>query len=452
MVNLYLQPPMPKRLLLLFEYSAAIATLILCSGGPITVILTDGFSQGDQVANQPDFAIMRHLFLLTYVIFFSLLVLRWKKVVYVFQQSPWVLLLFLFPPISLLWSVDPGITFQRSIAIVGSGLLGVYLASRFTLKQQLYLLALTCGIIVVLSGAYALLLPKYGIMGGVHTGAWRGIYTHKNTLGKVMVLCATTFLLLLGSDKRLRVLAVLGLAASIILLVLSASKTAMINCLVMVLVIGIIHVLRLYYKVMVVALVGIVTVIGFGLLWTAVNAEDILLSLGKDVTLTGRTDIWQFALSKIQERPLLGYGYQAFWQGWGSEAQDAWLREGWRVPHAHNGFLDLALELGLIGLVCFLAIFVVTGMRRLRDVKVHVGSEHILPIVVMVYLVMANLTESSLMKRNDLLWVLFVTTSLSTPMVTEIKPKNKLSGPSQHSLYAMPPMSSPAIVSTRRRR
>lgn len=451
MVNLYLQPPMPKRLLLLFEYSAAIATLILCSGGPITVVLTDGFSQGDQVANQPDFAIMRYLFLLTYAVFFGLLVLRWKKAVYILQQSPWVLVLFVLPPISLLWSVDPGITFQRSIAIVGSSLLGVYLASRFTLKQQLHLLALTCGIIVVLSGVYALLLPKYGIMGGVHAGAWRGIYTHKNTLGKIMVLCAATFLLLLGSDKRLRVWAALGLTASIALLVLSTSKTALVNFLAIVLVIGIAQVLRLYYKVMVVALVGIVSAIGAGLLWVAANAEDILLSLGKDVTLTGRTDIWQFSLSKVQERPLLGYGYQAFWQGWGSEAQDVWLREGWRVPHAHNGFLDLSLELGLIGLGCFLAVFLVTALRRLSDVKAHVGPEHILPIVVMVYLVLANLTESSLMKRNDFLWVLFVTTSLSTPLATEIRSKDRLSVLSKRGLQAAPLMPSPAIAAARRR-
>lgn len=442
---------MPKRLLLLFEYSAAIATLILCSGGPLTVILSGGFSQGDQRSAVPDFAIMRLLFLLTYVIFAGLLALRWKKVAHTLLRSPWVLLLFILPPVSLLWSAEPDITFQRSVAIIGSGLLGIYLASRFTLKQQLHLLALTFGIIVILSGLYALVLPKYGIMGGVHAGAWRGIYTHKNTLGKMMVPSAATFFLLLRSDRRLRHWAVLGLASSIALILLSTSKTALINLLVMILVILTTQILRLHYKVMVVILMGIVVSIGSGILWVATNAEDILLSLGKDATLTGRTDIWQFSLSKIQERPLLGYGYQAFWQGWGSEAQDAWLREGWRVPHAHNGFLDLSLELGLIGLSCFLAIFLLTGIRRLKDIKLHAAPEYVLPIVLLVYLVMANLTESSLMKRNDLLWVLFITTTLSTSLIAEVRPqKDKLSALlTQHRLSVAPSIAHPSVRSTK---
>ena len=68
--------------------------------------------------------------------------------------------------------------------------------------------------------------------------------------------------------------------------------------------------------------------------------------LGKDVTLTGRTGIWSAVLDSIAKRPLLGYGYQAFWLGLEGESYRVILAVSWVLAQAQNGFLDVMLENG----------------------------------------------------------------------------------------------------------
>lgn len=91
-----------------------------------------------------------------------------------------------------------------------------------------------------------------------------------------------------------------------------------------------------------------ISVIGFAVAWWLWSFEsgEILKALGKDPTLTGRTDIWEALFRKVDERPWTGYGYNAFW-GRDSEPA-AWIRHqtGWSVPSAHNGWIDLLIQLG----------------------------------------------------------------------------------------------------------
>jgi O-antigen ligase len=81
-------------------------------------------------------------------------------------------------------------------------------------------------------------------------------------------------------------------------------------------------------------------------------APGVLLSLiGRDPTFTGRTDIWDALLQAISHKPLLGYGYLAFW-GLDSEPR-YWLAQAvdWDAPSGHNGWLDLAISLGIVGVM-----------------------------------------------------------------------------------------------------
>ena len=79
--------------------------------------------------------------------------------------------------------------------------------------------------------------------------------------------------------------------------------------------------------------------------------------LGKDVTLTGRTGIWSAVLDSIAKRPLLGYGYQAFWLGLEGESYRVILAVSWVLAQAQNGFLDVTLEMGIAGLTIVLLVF-----------------------------------------------------------------------------------------------
>ena len=70
--------------------------------------------------------------------------------------------------------------------------------------------------------------------------------------------------------------------------------------------------------------------------------------------MTGRTDIWGYVIPDIYQRPLLGWGYQAFWS---TDNPAAWAISNalhWWVPQAHNGMLEILLSVGLIGAVWFI--------------------------------------------------------------------------------------------------
>jgi exopolysaccharide production protein ExoQ len=87
------------------------------------------------------------------------------------------------------------------------------------------------------------------------------------------------------------------------------------------------------------------------------SPDSLFALLGKDVTLTGRTGIWKAVTDSIAKRPLFGYGYQAFWLGLEGESYRVILAVSWVLAQAQNGFLDVMLEMGVVGLAIVLLVF-----------------------------------------------------------------------------------------------
>ena len=71
-----------------------------------------------------------------------------------------------------------------------------------------------------------------------------------------------------------------------------------------------------------------------------------LEALGKDPSLTGRTLIWEALMRKVAERPWTGYGFSAFWGVDSIPAREIRIETQWPVPSAHNGWIDLLVQLG----------------------------------------------------------------------------------------------------------
>jgi O-antigen ligase len=145
------------------------------------------------------------------------------------------------------------------------------------------------------------------------------------------------------------------------------------------------------------------------------NAETIFNSLGKEVTISGRTLVWPLVLEKIWKRPWLGYGYETFWEdGWEGNPADIWenLIAGFEPPHAHNGFLEIWLEIGLLGLTVFVICYLITCLRSFIWLHKNRTIEGIAPTILLIYILLLNLTESSLM-RSDIIWLIFVSIILS---------------------------------------
>jgi O-antigen ligase len=323
---------------------------------------------------------------------------------------------------SVFWSEETRATLGGSQNLIRITLFGVYFAARYSLKEQLRLLAWAFGIGATLSLVFVLALPSYGVMGQgsivtgeaiTHAGAWQGIYGHKNILGRIMVLSAVVFLIFALSGRRYSWLAWVGFGLSVVLILGSTSKTSLIIFLTIMALLPFYRALRWSNTLAVPFFITVILVAGSVAMLLVSGAEDILGVFGRDITLTGRTDLWAAVLDKIWQRPWLGYGYGAFWRGWDGESADVWSVVRWEAPHSHNGFLDLWLDLGLLGLLAFTLSFIALCLRAVSWVRQTKTAEGLWPLAYLTFLLLANLTESSLLRQNTL-WILYVVVTFST--------------------------------------
>ncbi len=411
---------MNKRLLFA-EKAFTVISLIHYSGGPLVVILSGGASEGDDSAGGADFALIQLIFLVIYFITFCLLILRWKKVIQVVTKEKFIFLLVGLAIFSISWSYEPNLTISRTIGLIGTTMFSLYLASRYSLKEQLHLLGWTFGIAIIMSILFAVGLPRLGKMGGVHFSTWRGIYNHKNVLGKIMAPSAIVFLLLIQRAKKSQWILWCGFASSILLIIFSKASSPLINLIILIAALFLFRILRWRSDFMITTLLGISIISTILYILVSANAEAIAGLFGKDLTLTGRTTFWPLILDRISQHPWLGYGFGAFWIGLDGPSDYIWYASSFKAPNSHNGYLDLCLELGLVGLSIYLIEFVTTFQKTLAYIRVVKTSDGFFPALFLIYIVLANLTESTLIIQNNFFFVIQVAIffSIRTPQEPE---------------------------------
>jgi exopolysaccharide production protein ExoQ len=413
-----------KKLFYLIEQGFVVAVFIIFSGAFLDLILSGGAQENEFVNFNS--SLIRVINLAIYVITFCLLVLRWRKTIYWLTKDRWIFPLIVLAGISILWSYDKAVTLKDVFTLVGSSLFGVYLASRYTLKQLLYLLAIAHAIMLVMSFAFAIAIPRYGRMGGIHQGKWRGVFLHKNGLGARMIYSCTIFLILAYQNKKYSFVMWILLGLSALLMILASSASSIINLGFIIVIFYLLYLIRLPYLYMVPAIAMLLTVGQIIYFWYSENANFLFSLIGKDATLTGRTDLWPLVIQAIGKHPWLGYGYSGFWQGVdGVESAYLWRASGWTPTHPHNGFLALCLDLGLLGLAVFLLGLWRNVYQGLSLVRMNKMPVDIYPILHTFFLIITNVTESNLLASNSLTWILYVSFSLYVAQGVEQRNKHK---------------------------
>jgi len=248
-----------------------------------------------------------------------------------------------------------------------------------------------------------------------HRGLWMGLYWHKNLLARDMALAVAVFAMLAGG-RILRSGAAWSLIAICLALIAASGSrsgglVAAATTATTLLLIRRVDRDRLRMR----SWIGA----GAALCVAIALAHSTLLEwIGRDATLTGRTVLWAAVAERIGERPWLGYGYDAFWVksvAAGGPAVELAQQIGWLARHAHNGFLDVALDLGAIGFALFalpLLAYATRIARRLKDPIRDVSGAW--PAVFLVYWLLSNLTESPLMRHDHLGWALYVAVVVSS--------------------------------------
>jgi O-antigen ligase len=135
------------------------------------------------------------------------------------------------------------------------------------------------------------------------------------------------------------------------------------------------------------------------------------------------------------QEPILGYGYGALWmlKSFRIEMQ---LHHHWpyQVYFADNGFFDILLNTGLVGLLLFLSVYLSLGVRSFRQAVQERSWLYFLPLVTFLYILIGNLTYSFMLEVDQFVWMLLVImlfltsspTSMSIPQPYSQPKKTKL--------------------------
>ncbi|MGD9968306.1 MAG: O-antigen ligase family protein [Hyphomonadaceae bacterium] len=322
------------------------------------------------------------------------------------RAAPLMAALLALAAVSAFWSIDSGATLRRCIWLALTMAFSLYLAWRYDWRALVNVLG--GGFILLIAGSFALglLAPNIGRMTFEHPGAWSGLWTHKNTLGGIMAVgvgVCTAAAIVTAERRKLWVAAAL---AAFALVMLSTSKTALIAALLGAGVIAFCMILRRgpVPAIVAIAAAAALGVAGAGIVLLAPDL--VVAALGRDLTLTGRTDIWQASARFVEARPWLGYGYYAFWLPENGPAY--WVREAvqWQVASAHSSWLELALGLGRAGVVLF-ALQLLTTLRRGMGAAMRAEAGLWAPAFLATF-ALYTLSESHAMQANNIFWVIYV--------------------------------------------
>ncbi len=390
--------------LLWLENIAVFWLIIHFSGAILALLLTD---HQDLEAESP---FLRALWYPSYLMILALIVIHFPKFLRTAVFNPLILVCVLLCGVSFFWSIDPAITMRRSVAIVMTTAFGLYLACRYDWHALVQRIAVAYAFLAIGSLIFAVALPEWGRMQFIHEGSWRGLWLEKNSFGAQMskallvMMCAFAM-----KPKHGWFYVPMGLLCFGLVL-MCTSKTALLAALLMIMGFVFVRIMRAYpilrIPTMYFAVIGTVT---FGFLMTFMPGE-MLAMIGKEPTLTGRTDIWDSLIRAASEHMWLGHGYGTFWMD--PLGPSYWVRFNldWGVPTAHNGWMETWLSVGLVGVILFGITYLVTLILAL-DRLARGGVENYWALLSTILFLVLSLSESTILQANLLDWVIFTATT-----------------------------------------
>lgn len=320
-----------------------------------------------------------------------------------------------FALVSILWSDYSFIALKRWFRDLGDYvMILVVLSDPRPLDATRTMLRRLCYLLIPLSILFIKYYPQLGIHYSVWTGApeFAGVATSKNTLGGACLISGLAFFWDTATrwsdrkksrEKRIILINIAFIAMTFWLLKLCDSATSRTCLLLGCLVIAAAHSKafqrrpRLLQVLVPAAYIGYLT-LAFGL---GLNGE-LAGAVGRDPTFTGRTVIWKAVLS-TRTNPLVGTGYESFWLG--PRLFQVWAQTGVGINEAHNTYLDIYLNLGLIGLFLLLSFLIASYGRICGELRRH-SSLGSLGAATWAVIIFAGTTE--VVMKNGLPWMLFL--------------------------------------------
>lgn len=410
--------------------AAVILTILIVSFRPFQPA-SEAVEGGGDIVNQLGFGTLGAVALL------SMLALADRRVLTALL-SPWWLLLLLFLGLSVLNAADPA-SAGRAAAFTVMGIIAV--AAVLTLPRD----AEAFSSVLVFAGFSVVGLSYVGLVlysdvaihgaGGFepqHAGFWRGVFSHKNIAGPVMACFSFAGLYLFRRGRRTAG-GLLFVAALFFMSNTGSKTTAGLVPLAILLVAapGVIGMRFLTPLLIVTAILG-TALVTLGIVFIEPLGE-LAASWFPDLTYTGRTTLWAFGGEMLARQPWTGYGYESFWGTPTVTEIDRSFDLDWDIRgivHGHNGYLDIAILMGVPALCTAIVAFIVAPLRdyvRVPPLRENIYLADFLMMIALFTLLNAFL-ESFFFRRADPVWLLFVMSALGLRLVARFKVATRLPG------------------------
>jgi O-antigen ligase len=339
------------------------------------------------------------------------------------RQNLWLVLLILFGLISVLWSEFPAIAMKRWIKSLGHPIMALIILTDPLPRQALGIVMKRSAIFLLpASILFIKFLPQYGRGFDFWTGAgyYNGVMHTKNDLGYVCMVLAIFFVWnLICRDKYLEkstrreesavsimfllmIAWLLGIADSA-----TSSATTAIGLGVLIL-LGTPLVSKrhffLYTVTVVVVLAGVEAQFGV--------YENVVTMLGRDPSLTDRTTVWADAIA-LQSRPIIGMGFESFWLGSRLDWMSA--KWWWQPNQAHNGYIEIYLNLGFIGLFLFIALIISTLRKAAAGLTSESNFEFSRLRLALLFAILSHNYTEATFKGVHLLWTMLHLVVINIP-------------------------------------
>lgn len=330
----------------------------------------------------------------------------------VVRANPFFWVLLGLAMVSVLWSVAPVVSAKHVVLLGIMFLIGTALAQTVSFAAGIGVLQVALATLVVGSALVAWYLPEIGIHAKWMGAPWKGLFGQKNWLGNAAALWGALCLALALSARSLS--GVLGALAGIVVAVLvmwkSDSVTSYLGFAASVAVLlALFAVQRGWLKAWQLAVFS-----GVALLLVAVFYGELFRLFGRNETLTGRWSMWQTLWPIMLDRPLLGYGYDAYLHADGVvERLGRWKNTLAGGGNVHNGFIRLQLDIGLVGVLLGVGMFVQLFWRLVGWIRRHeIDRPRYIAAGMWTVIFLHQIAEPSMFLPISLSVVLLVYTSL----------------------------------------
>ena len=364
-------------------------------------------SGGSDAAGSPLDRLVLNSLILIALFVLSRRKMNWSRV---FKDNLWLILLYVYLGTSVLWSDFPFSSFKRWFKITGAVVMAFVVLSELKPLQALESVIRRCAYVLIpLSIVLIKYFPEYGVVYSPWEGTrmGTGVTTHKNSLG---VLCALSLFFLIWAalrkwrsgefSKNRSYTYADALVIGIALFLLFGGGGTSSATSIFIFIVGITSLLILYrmknltrYMANHLKAVMIAGLLIF-LLFNSLLLPMVTSSFDRNESLTGRTDIWRSVLEVASHNPLLGTGYGGYW----GLAPGAFTKN-YGVKQSHNGYLDVYLQVGIVGIVALFAFFLAFCGKVRRELN-HVFDWGVFGICFLLMVLLYNYTEASFIETS----------------------------------------------------